>query len=478
MLKVRNLINGEFCTAKSKAELDVIDPATEQIIASVPDSDSQDADAALQSAEKAFEAWENISNEKRARFLIKIADLIEEKREYLAKLESLNTGKPYSLAFEKEIPRAAENFRFFGHAISSLQSESFDMGEVGLNYVLRQPLGPVVCISPWNLPLYLFTWKIAPALAAGCTVVAKPSEITPFTAFALAEICQQAGLPPGVLNIVHGTGPKLGEALVSHPLTRGISFTGGTETGKKIGAIASQKLLPVSLELGGKNPALVFNDCDLDKTVSHLIRASFTNSGQICLCSSRILVEEKIYEAFKEKFLNAAKQLKVGSPQSETTQMGPLITKAHRDKVSRAVEVADKAGAKILLDGREYFTKVGPGFFFGPTVFEGLSMEHPVNQEEIFGPVVSLMPFRNENEAIQLANATKYGLSATIWTADLSRAHRLARRIEVGIVWINSWLHRDLRTPFGGKKHSGIGREGGAEALRFFTEPKNVCVIY
>jgi aminomuconate-semialdehyde/2-hydroxymuconate-6-semialdehyde dehydrogenase len=478
MLTAYNLIEGELIAAKSGALLSVVDPMTEQKIATIPDSEEEEADMALKSAERAFEGWANLSAEGRARYLLKIADLIDERRADLAKLESLNTGKPYSLAFEKEIPRAAENFRFFGHAISSQQSETFDMGNIGFNYVLRQPLGPVVCIAPWNLPLYLLTWKIAPALAAGCTVVAKPSEISPLTAFALAEICLEAGLPSGVLNIVHGTGAKLGEKLVSHPLARGISFTGGTETGKKIGAIASQRLVPMSLELGGKNPALVFNDCDLDKTVSQIIRAAFTNSGQICLCASRILVEEKIYNSFKDRFLHAARQLKVGNPMSEGTHLGPLITREHREKVQRYVDLAEKSGAQILLDGRTYNTKDNQGYFFGPTIIEGLSLNHPVNQEEIFGPVVSLTPFRSEAEAIEMANNSKYGLSATVWTADLGRAHRLSRQLEVGIVWINSWLHRDLRTPFGGKKFSGIGREGGAEALRFFTEPKNICVIY
>jgi len=393
----------------------------------------------------------------------------------LAKLETMDSGKPFRLALEKEIPRAAQNFRFFASLLLGASSECYPMENQGFNYVLRPPLGPVVCISPWNLPLYLLSWKIAPALAAGCTVIAKPSELTPLTAFKLGELCREAGLPPGVLNIVHGFESKVGAALTAHLGVKGVSFTGGTQTGKKIMASAREKFIPISLELGGKNPALVFGDCDLDLAVEELIRASFTNSGQICLCSSRILVEETIYDVFKARFYEKAKALYVGDPFLKNTDLGPLIGRDHRFKVKGFVDGAEQNGNSILLDGRTCM-KSEPGYYFGPTIIEGASVKDPINQEEIFGPVVTLTPFKNFDEGVKFANDSRFGLSATVWTKNLSLAHQTANLLDVGIVWINSWMVRDLRTPFGGMKASGLGREGGEEALRFFTESKSVFV--
>ncbi len=478
MIAIKNYISGGLVEPKTQNYLEVINPATGEVIARAPDSGPEDAAAAVKSAQDAFEAWAKTPTEARAKILHNIANLIDLHREELAKLEALDSGKPYSLAYEKEIPRAAQNFRYFASAISTGQSECFPMGEQGFNYVLRPALGPVVCISPWNLPLYLFSWKIAPALAAGCTVIGKPSELTPLTAFKLSEICKEAGLPPGVLNIVHGYGAKIGEALTRNPAIKAISFTGGTETGKKIMGGLRNTFLPVSLELGGKNPALVFKDCDLELTVNELIRASFTNSGQICLCASRLYIEEPIYEAFKSLFLTKTKMLSVGDPFHTETSLGPLISKEHRLKVKGFVDRAEQNQCSLLLDGRSTMSAMQDGFYFGPTIIEGAALEDPINQQEIFGPVVTLASFKDFNEAMSLANGTPYGLSATVWTKDLSTAHRAAHQLDAGIVWINSWMVRDLRTPFGGMKASGLGREGGNEALKFFTETKNIFATF
>lgn len=477
MIAIKNYIAGNLVDALSGGVLKVLSPATEKIIALAPDSGEGDAKAAVEGADAAFGGWSGTPPGERAKFLFKLADLIDQHREGLAKLESMDSGKPYGLAFEKEIPRAAQNFRFFASLLTGASSECYPMGDQGLNYVLRPPLGPVVCISPWNLPLYLLTWKIAPALAAGCTVIAKPSELTPLTAFRLGELCREAGLPSGVLNLVHGRGGQVGEALTRHAKVKGISFTGGTQTGKKIMEAVSGRWIPVSLELGGKNPALVFKDCDLDLAVQELIRASFTNSGQICLCSSRILVEEPIYDLFKTRFLEKAKALQVGDPSLENTDLGPLISHEHRLKVKGFVDQAEQSGSSILLDGRRALNKQ-PGYYFGPTIIEGASAKDPINQEEVFGPVVTLTSFKDFDQGLSLANDSAFGLSATVWTKNLSRAHQAANHLDVGIVWINSWMVRDLRTPFGGMKASGLGREGGEEALRFFTETKNVFVGY
>jgi len=474
--EICNYIDGDFTGAAQ--DFAVTNPYSESIIARAPRSGPDEAELALKAAQKAFPMWSQSSVDVRSRFLEKIADLILEHGDELARIESQDNGKPYWLAREREIPRAAENFRFFAHAITSFHSEAFDMSALGFNYTRREPLGAVVCISPWNLPLYLLSWKIAPALAAGNCVVAKPSELTPASAYLLAKICQKAQLPKGVLNIVHGLGSEVGESLVKHPLTRAVSFTGGTVTGKKIAQWTAEKMIPSSLELGGKNAALVFGDCDIDSTCEELVRASFTNSGQICLCSSRILVHRSIYETFKEKFVSRAKALTLGDPFDSHTKMGPLVSQSHLAKVKSYIDLAQRDQGNILLDGRNPAKLPKHGFFLGPTIIEGLPSSHCLHQEEIFGPVVCLASFDSFDQAVAMANDSPYGLSATVWTQSLDLAHQAARALHVGIVWINAWMMRDLRTPFGGTKASGMGREGGVEALRFFTESKNICLKY
>jgi len=409
---------------------------------------------------------------------MKISDLIEENLEVLARAESMDNGKPLWLAKSVDIPRAASNFRYFAHAITQFNSECFEnLSNNSINYTLNQPLGVVACISPWNLPLYLFSWKIAPALAAGNCVVAKPSEVTPMTAFLLSELCIKAGMPPGVLNIIHGYGPSVGEAMTSHPKVKAISFTGSTRVGSAIAEIAAKSFKKVSLEMGGKNPNLIFADCDFDEMLRTTVRSSFANQGQICLCGSRILVERSIYDKFKNAFVEKAKSLKVGHPDDPETRVGAIVSQAHFEKIKSYIEIAKTEGGQISCGGNVVKLEgYEEGWYFQPTIIEGLNQQCRTNQEEIFGPVVTIQPFDSDEEALNNANATEYGLSATVWTQNLTRAHRMARDLEAGIVWINTWLNRDLRTPFGGVKNSGMGREGGMEALRFFTEPKNICI--
>jgi aminomuconate-semialdehyde/2-hydroxymuconate-6-semialdehyde dehydrogenase len=452
--------------------LEVFDPATGTPFARVARGDATTVQAAVDAAEAAFPAWAALSNDARARWLERLADALEARLEDFARAESRDGGKPLRLAREAEIPRAVSNLRFFAHAATQFGSESHH-GQAGLNYTLRQPLGVVGTISPWNLPLYLFTWKIAPALAAGNTVVAKPSEVTPLTATMLGELAAGIGFPPGVLNIVHGLGPDVGEAIVSHPRIKAISFTGSTAVGKRIAAITAPMLKKVSLELGGKNPTLVFADSDWQANLDTLLRSAFQNAGQICLCGSRILVERDIYEAFRDAFVQRAIALRAGDPQDNATQLGPLVSQAHFDKVMAAIARAREEGGNVLCGGDAL---PRDGWFVAPTVIEGLGPDCATNRDEIFGPVVTLQPFDDDTQALALANATEYGLAASIWTRDLGRAHRVAERVQAGIVWINTWLMRDLRTPFGGVGQSGLGREGGADAMRFFTEPKNVAL--
>jgi aminomuconate-semialdehyde/2-hydroxymuconate-6-semialdehyde dehydrogenase len=357
-------------------------------------------------------------------------------------------------------------------------AESHSMEDTAINYTVRQPIGIVGCISPWNLPLYLFTWKIAPALAAGNCVIAKPSEVTPVTAYLLSHICKEAGLPDGVLNIIHGVGNISGEAIVKHPDIKAISFTGSTKAGERIASLAAPKFKKLSLELGGKNPVIIFADCNWEKMMETTIQSSFRNQGEICLCGSRILIEETVYEKFKTEFVEKTKQLKVGDPLEETSKQGAIVSKIHFNKIIRCIDTAKQEGGKILCGGNavKLAARCANGFFIEPTVIEGLGPDCETNQEEIFGPVVTLQSFHNEEEALQLANATQYGLAAIAWTQDVSKVNRVAAKVESGIVWVNCWLLRDLRTPFGGIKDSGIGREGGWEALRFFTETKNICI--
>lgn len=481
MFKLQNYINGELVAPISGNYIDNYDPSVGEVYSLIPDSNAADIDNAVKAAKAAFPAWSNLSNEQRHDYIMAIADGIEKRFEEFVEAESRDNGKPIKLARKVDIPRAKSNFKFYATAVMHYSSQSHFMPEEpAINYTLRQPLGVVGCISPWNLPLYLFTWKIAPALATGNTVVAKPSEITPMTAYLLSEVCVEAGLPKGVLNIVHGNGPTAGEAIVQHDDIQAISFTGGTATGKHIASIVAPKFKKMSLELGGKNPNIIFDDCDYDKALSTSLISSFANQGQICLCGSRIFIHESIYEQFRDDFVAKVKNLKVGDPMEGDTSLGAVVSKPHQEKVLSYIELAKQEGGKVIAGGNA----VNPegrcenGYFIEPTVIEGLPFNCRTNQEEIFGPVVTLQPFSTEEEVLGYANSVKYGLAATVWTQDISRANRVAQNLHAGIVWVNCWLLRDLRTPFGGVKDSGMGREGGFEAMDFFTEPKNICVKY
>ena len=479
LLTLGNLIDGRILAPAHGAYLDVFEPATGAVFARCPDSGASDVDAAIAAATRAAPGWGATPADERARLLNRLADLVERDLEDLARLESRDSGKPVALARSLDIPRAISNLRFFAAAITQWPSEAHPMEDRALNYTLRRPLGVVACISPWNLPLYLFTWKIAPALAAGNAVVAKPSEITPCTAARLGELSIEAGFPPGVFNIVQGTGPGVGQALVEHADVKAISFTGSTKTGAAIAAAAAPKFKKLSLELGGKNPAIVFADFDFsDTNLDTIVRSGFANQGEICLCGSRLLVQRSIYDAFKQRYLARVEALRVGDPEEATSDLGALVSKPHFDKVTDCIERARAEGGRVLLGGDAIKVdgRCADGWFVAPTVIEGLAPDSATNQEEIFGPVVTLIPFDDDAEAIAIANGTGYGLAASLWTSNLDRAHRVSAALEFGIVWINCWLLRDLRTPFGGVKNSGVGREGGVEALRFFTEPKNVCV--
>ncbi len=476
---ILNYIDGKFTEPAGGAYFDDIEPATGAICARVPDSDGRDVDAAVRAAAKAFPAWSATPAEQRSRVLLRIAALIEERLEELARVESVDTGKPLSMARTLDIPRAVANFRFFATAILHTRTEAHQADGMALNLTLRAPRGVAGLISPWNLPLYLLSWKVAPALATGNTAVAKPSELSPMTANRLAELCVEAGLPPGVLNIVHGYGEKAGAAIVSHPEVPAISFTGGTDTGAAIARTAGPMFKRLSLECGGKNPTIVFADADLDETLPATVRAAFANQGEICLCGSRILVERAIHDRFVEGFVDRARKLRVGDPMEEGTDQGALISAAHRAKVESCIELAREEGGTVLCGGNRpgrINDRCRNGFFLEPTVIAGLDARCRTNREEIFGPVATIIPFQGEQEAVDLANATRYGLAASVWTRSLGQAHRVAAAIQIGTVWVNCWLLRDLRVPFGGMKESGLGREGGEEAIRFFTEPKNVCI--
>ena len=480
MKQYNHFINGEYRPSVHGGTMDIINPATGAKYAVLASGDEADVKLAYTAAKNASEGWANTPLAERQSILHRIATILEEKSEMLAQAEMLDTGKPISLARSLDIPRAASNFAFFAAAASQLASESHYMPGQALNYTLRKPIGVVGCISPWNLPLYLFTWKIAPALAAGNTVVAKPSELTPVTAAMLGEICNEAGLPAGVLNIIHGTGPAVGEAIVRHEEIKAISFTGSTAIGKRIAGICAEQLKKTSLELGGKNPVIIFADCDYEEMLDTTIRSSFSNQGQICLCGSRILVQKSIYEKFVADFSARVQKLKMGDPALEDTQVGALISEGHLKKVLSYIELAQMEGGHIVCGGQQVQmpAPMHGGYFVAPTVITGLVQNCRTNQEEIFGPVVTIMPFETEMEAIAMANQSSYGLASVIWTNHLARAHRVSGAMQSGIVWVNCWLLRDLRTPFGGVKQSGIGREGGWEAIRFFTEPKNVTIKY
>jgi aminomuconate-semialdehyde/2-hydroxymuconate-6-semialdehyde dehydrogenase len=479
MTIVANSINGEFVEPASGLYFDDIDPATGEVCGQVPDSDDRDVRRAVEAAKDAFPGWSETPAAERSQRLSRIADLIEDNIDELARLESIDTGKPLGVARSVDIPRAVENFRFFATAILHAKTEAHQTDSRALNVTLRRPRGVAGLISPWNLPLYLLSWKVAPALATGNTVVGKPSEITPLTAHRLAGICTEAGLPPGVFNVVHGRGEMAGAALVSHPEVPTISFTGGTDTGARIARAAGPLFKRLALECGGKNPTIVFADTDLDEALPAAVRAAFSNQGEICLCGSRILVERPIYERFVEGFVERTKQLRVGDPFQDTTDLGALVSAEHLAKVESYVELARREGGTICCGGsrpQNLNDRCRGGYFLEPAVITGLGAGCRTNREEIFGPVATVMPFEHEQDSVELANATPFGLSASVWTRDLDRAHRVAARLDCGTVWINCWLLRDLRVPFGGMKQSGLGREGGGEALRFFTEPKNVCI--
>ncbi len=480
MNNVQNYINGQFFNPVANHWIDNYCPADGAIYGKIPNSSKEDVENAYIAAKSAFPNWSQTTLEARSRILNRISELLEADLERFATAESNDNGKPVHLARTIDIPRAASNFRFFGNAITQFASESHEtIGHEAINYTLRQPIGVVGCISPWNLPLYLFTWKIAPAIAAGNCVVAKPSEITPMTAYLLGEICSKAGLPNGVLNIVHGLGNTTGQAIIEHPDIKAISFTGGTTTGAHIAKIAAPMFKKLSLELGGKNPNIIFEDCDYSDMLETTVRSSFSNQGQICLCGSRIFVEASIYEKFKTDFVEKVKQLNVGHPSNEQTHIGALVSEPHLNKVLRYIQIAKEEKGTILCGGRKVTVpNYENGYYIEPTIIEVPTDECRVNQEEIFGPIVTIMPFSSEDGVLQMANKVKHGLSATLWTNNLKRAMRMSSQLQSGIVWINTWMLRDLRTPFGGVKASGVGREGGFEALRFFTEAKNVCIKY
>jgi len=478
MEKIQNYIGGAFLPPKKDNYFDNIEPAKGQTYCLIPNSDADDIEDAVQAAKEAFPMWSNMSNEVRSDWMMKLANGIENRMDEFVQAESKDNGKPLKLAAHVDIPRAVSNFKFFATGIIHYASESHNMVGVGVNYTLRKPIGVVGCISPWNLPLYLFTWKIAPALAAGNCVVAKPSEVTPYTAYLLCKVMEEINFPKGVLNIVHGFGQFAGDAIVRHPLTKAISFTGGTSTGKAIATIAAPMFKKLSLELGGKNPNIIFDDCDFDEMLATTVRSSFANQGQICLCGSRIFVQRGIYDQFKKAFVEKVSASKVSFPEDPKAHLGAVVSEPHMEKVLSYIQLAKEEGGTILTGGERVHLPAphDKGFFIAPTVIEGLDYMCRTNQEEIFGPVVTITPFDTEEEVLTMANSTDYGLSATLWTNDLKRAHRMADKVDAGIVWINAWLVRDLRTPFGGVKSSGVGREGGWEALRFFTEPKNVFV--
>lgn len=478
MEKIKNYINGELVEPSSGKYIDNYNPASGKVYSLIPDSNENDINTAVLAAKNAFQSWSKTSKKYRSDLLMRLASRIEDYSEELIIAESRDNGKPESLARLVDIPRASENFRFFATAILHFSSELHDMDGKALNYTLREPIGVAACISPWNLPLYLLTWKIAPALAAGNTVVAKPSEVTPMSAYILSKICAEIDFPPGVLNIVHGLGSKIGDSLTGHEDTPIVSFTGGTQTGRHIAGIASPMFKKISLELGGKNPNIVFADANFDKAVSMAVKAGFSNQGQICLCGSRLFIEDGIYEKFKKALIEKVSKLKVGDPQDNDVDLGAVVSKEHMNKVLSKITLAKKLGGNILIGGNRKLIEgdLSNGYYIEPTVIENLSFDCEVNQEEIFGPVLTLIPFKDEEEVINMANSTKYGLSASIFTENLSKGHRVAAAVKSGVVWINTWLLRDLRIPFGGMKQSGVGREGGFKSLQFFTEPKNVCV--
>ncbi len=477
--KIKNMIDGRLQVPACGDYLDNVNPATGAAYSLVPDSSVDDINAAVVSAEKAFPAWAGKTAAERGSVIRKIADLVDRDRERLVMAETDDNGKPLRLSRAVDIPRVSTNLRFYAGMIEGFSSESHSIPGA-INYTLRNPLGVVSCISPWNLPLYLMTWKIAPALVTGNCVIAKPSEVTPMTAYLFSELCIEAGLPPGVLNVVHGSGVKTGDAILTHPGIKAISFTGGTKTGEHIARTVAPQFKKFSLELGGKNPNVIFADCDYERMMQTTLLSSFSNQGQVCLCGSRVLVQRPLYQKFVDDFVARARKMQVGDPYEDTSDLGAVVSQPHQQKILGCIETAKSEGGHLHCGGgpAKVNGRCKNGFFVEPTVFTGLGPETRTNQQEVFGPFVSIQPFDDEDHAVALANDSRYGLSATVWTENIGCGHRMAERIDSGVVWINCWMIRDLRTPFGGMKSSGLGREGGMESLRFFTEPKNVCVKF
>ncbi|MBJ14865.1 MAG: 2-hydroxymuconic semialdehyde dehydrogenase [Euryarchaeota archaeon] len=474
-----NFIGGVFVEAHDGETLTNINPATGEEIGRIARSNKADVEAAVQASRLAQNEWSALTLLERADWLDRLADGLEQRKEELAQRESKDTGKPLALARRVDAQRSIDNFRFFANFAREQEPEVFEMADA-TNVVHRKPIGTVGLITPWNLPLYLLSWKVAPALLMGNTIVAKPSEMTPLTANLLCEVASDIGLPSGVLNVVHGYGPEVGQAILEHPSIRAISFTGGTATGRHVAATAAPKFKKLSLELGGKNATIILDDANLDAAVEGAVRAGFTNGGQVCLCGSRILVHQSIADQFTTKLVESVNSMMCGAPEDASTHIGALISMEHLQKVESYIELGLEEGGTVLTGGTRAMTgQVGPtqdGAYLRPTIIDGLDPSARTSTEEIFGPVVTLHRFDSDEQAIQIANATEYGLAGSIWSTDTERAHALAQKIETGIVWVNTWLHRDLRTPFGGVKNSGVGREGGAWSLGFFSEPLNVCI--
>jgi len=477
-LDIYNYIGGEFTLPVSGNMLDNLNPATGQIIARIPDSNNDDVATATEAAKLALPSWRGLTKGERINWLNKIAQALEERSEDIAKTESMDTGKPIALARRVDAARSISNFRFFAKHAEQLTENKFTMADA-TNYVIRKPVGIVGLITPWNLPLYLLSWKVAPALVMGNTIVAKPSEMTPMTANLLAKTLDDIDFPKGVVNIVHGLGPSTGQAILEHPEISAISFTGGTETGKIVARTAAPMFKKLSLELGGKNATIILDDADLETAATGAAKAAFTNSGQVCLCGSRVLIDAKIYDAFVPKFIDAVAAMKVGNPDDESTDIGSVISQQHMEKVLSYIELAKQEGGTITHGGQRIIpnhASLQNGSFISPTVIENLSISSRCATEEIFGPVVTLHKFDSDLEAIEMTNITQYGLAGSIWTSDTARGKQFAKQIDSGILWVNTWLHRDLRTPFGGVKNSGVGREGGDWSLNFFSELSNICV--
>ncbi len=471
-----NYIRGRFVEHAGSEWMDVVEPATGVVFAKLPLSDSQDVGAAVEAAREAQPGWASLEIKERADWLDAIADSLEASFEEIAELESRDTGKPISLARNVDANRSVANFRFFAGLIREQESEAFEMDDA-TNYVVNKSVGVGALITPWNLPLYLLSWKVAPAIGMGNTVVCKPSELTPMTADLLMRVIDGVGLPAGVVNLVHGDGAGAGSPLVAHPEIDLISFTGGTSTGEKVAASAAPMFKKISLELGGKNSSIVFADCDMEKTVAGVVRSGFLNQGQVCLCGSRVLVESSVYDEFETKFVESVERMRIGDPSDDSTDLGALISKDHLQKVQGYVNLAIEEGGRVLTGGAPCLpSEFEGGNWMAPTVIAGLSPESRCSTEEIFGPVVTLHRFESEEEAVEIANGTRYGLAGSVWTSDIERGKRVSEAMETGMVWVNTWLHRDLRVPFGGVKDSGVGREGGKWSLGFFSEAMNICV--